>query len=68
LYGVPVEAYTVELYYNRDLMRRIGVELPANFQLSQAGFGDMVRRSVSAGITPLAQGVGDRPFPGAFLL
>ncbi|MBN8943782.1 MAG: extracellular solute-binding protein [Rhizobiales bacterium] len=68
LYGVPVEAYTVELYYNRDLMRRIGVELPANFQLSQAGFGDMVRRSVTAGITPLAQGVGDRPFPGAFLL
>jgi multiple sugar transport system substrate-binding protein len=67
-YGVPVEAYTVELYYNKDLVKKIGVEIPPSFQLSQAGFADLVKKGVAAGITPVAQGVGDRPFPGGFLL
>lgn len=68
VYGLPVEAYTVELYYNKDLVKKVGVDLPASFQLSQAGFADLVRKGVAAGITPVAQGVGDRPFPGGFLL
>jgi len=68
VYGLPVEAYTVELYYNKDLMKKLGVEVPPSFQLSQAQFTEMVRKSVAAGITPVAQGVGDRPFPGGFLL
>ncbi|MEN0073343.1 MAG: extracellular solute-binding protein [Paracraurococcus sp.] len=68
VYGLPLEAYTVELYYNRDKMRQIGVEIPPNGQLTQAQFTDAVRRSVQAGITPLAQGVADRPYPGAYLL
>jgi multiple sugar transport system substrate-binding protein len=68
VYGLPVEAYTVELYYNKDLMKKIGVEVPASYQLSQSQFADMVKKSAAAGITPVAQGVGDRPFPGGFLL
>ena len=68
VYGLPLEAYTVELYYNRDRVRALGVEVPANGQLNQAQFTDLVRRGVAAGITPLAQGVADRPFPGAYFL
>jgi multiple sugar transport system substrate-binding protein len=68
VYGLPVEAYTVELYYNKDLLRRLGVELPASMQMSQAQFTDLVKKSAAAGITPLATGVGDRPYPGAYLL
>ncbi len=68
IYGVPVEAYTVELYYNKDAVKKVGVEVPANFQLSQAGFADLVKKGVAAGITPVSQGVGDRPFPGGLLL
>ena len=68
VYGLPVEAYTVELYYNRDLVKKVGVEVPANAQLTQDGFADLVRKGVAAGITPMSQGVGDRPFPGGFLL
>ncbi len=67
IYGIPAEAYTVELYYNKDLVRKLGVELPASYQLTQAGFADLVNRAVKAGITPVAAGVGDRPYPGAFL-
>ncbi len=67
LYGIPVEAYTVELYYNKDLLKKLGIALPANYQLTQAQFSDLVAKGVAAGITPVAAGVGDRPYPGAFL-
>jgi multiple sugar transport system substrate-binding protein len=68
VYGFPLEAWTVELYYNRDLMKKIGVTLPDNGQLTQAQFLDMIRKAAAAGITPVVQGVGDRPYPGAFLV
>src|SRR5262247_3102993 len=29
-YGIPQEAYTVELYYNKDMMKQLGVTLPPN--------------------------------------
>jgi multiple sugar transport system substrate-binding protein len=67
-YGFPLEAWTVELYYNRDLMNKIGVTIPADGVLTQAQFLDMVKKSKAAGITPIVQGVGDRPYPGAFLV
>lgn len=67
VYGIPVEAYTVELYYNRDQVKKVGGQVPANGQMSQAAFADLVKKGAAAGITPIAQGVGDRPFPGALL-
>lgn len=68
VYGLPVEAYTVELYYNKDLMKKVGVTPPPGMQMSQAQFTDLVKKSAAAGITPVASGVGDRPYPGAYLL
>jgi multiple sugar transport system substrate-binding protein len=67
-YGVPQEAYTNEVYYNKDLLKKLGVELPANAQFTQAQFLDLVKKAKAAGITPIAQGVGDRPFPGAYIV
>lgn len=67
VYGVPAEAYTIEMFYNRDLLRKLDVTLPANAQMSQDAFTDMVRKASAAGLTAIALGVGDRPFPGAFL-
>jgi multiple sugar transport system substrate-binding protein len=67
-WGVPQEAYTNEIYYNKDLLKKLGAELPANAQFSQVEFLDLVKKSRESGITPLSQGVGDRPFPGAFLV
>jgi multiple sugar transport system substrate-binding protein len=68
VYGLPVEAYTVELYYNRDLLKKLGTALPANSQLGQAEFMELVKKSAAAGVTPFATGVGDRPYPGAYFL
>ena len=67
-YGIPQEAYTNEIYYNKDLLKKLGVELPANAQFTQAQFLDLVKKAKAAGITPIAQGVGDRPFPGAYIV
>ena len=67
-YGLPQEVYTVELYYNKDLMKKLGVTLPPNTQVSQTQFLEIVKQSLAANITPIAQGVGDRPYPGAYVL
>jgi len=67
-YGLPQEVYTVELYYNKDLMKKLGVNLPSNGQVGQAQFLEIVKKSAAANITPIAQGVGDRPYPGAYVI
>jgi multiple sugar transport system substrate-binding protein len=66
-YGIPQEAYTVELYYNKDLLAKLGVQLPPNGQLTQSQFLDLVKKARAAGMTPIAQGVGDRPYPGGYI-
>ncbi len=66
-YGLPLEAWTVEVYYNKDVLAELGVSLPDNLQLSPDGFLDMIKKAKAKGITPMSLGVGDRPFPGAHL-
>ena len=63
-YGLPLEAWTLELYVNRDLLRELNVAVPASGQLSPQAFAGMVTAAKAKGITPMALGVGDRPFPG----
>lgn len=68
VYALGMQAFTVELYYRKDLMDKIGVELPADFTQTQAEFLDMVKKAKAAGITPVVQGIGDRPYPGSYLI
>jgi multiple sugar transport system substrate-binding protein len=67
-YGLPLEAWTVELYYNKKKMEELGIAVPANLQLSPEAFADMVKKAKAKGITPMALGVGDRPYPGAHIV
>ena len=68
-WGFPLEASTVEWYYNKDLMQQLGVTLPGpDKQLSQGDFLALVKKAKAAGITPIVQGVGDRPYPGAYVI
>jgi multiple sugar transport system substrate-binding protein len=67
-YALPLEAFTVELYYDKDRMKELGVDLGESKQLDQATFLDVVKKAADKGVTPIVQGVGDRPFPGAYLL
>lgn len=67
-YALPLEAFTVEFYYNTDKMADLGVEMPDGKQHDAAGFSDLVKTAADAGVTPIVQGVGDRPYPGAYFL
>ena len=67
-YGLPLEAWTVELYYNKKMMAELGVEVPNDLQLSADAFLAMIKKAKAKGITPMALGVGDRPYPGAHLV
>lgn len=66
-YGLPLEAWTVELYYNKKMMADLGVQLPENLQLSPDAFLDMVKKAKAKNMVPMVIGVGDRPYPGAHL-
>jgi len=68
VYGLAKEAYTVEMYYNKDWLKKLGVTLPSGGQFTQAQFLDLVKKAAAANMTPIAQGVGDRPYPGAYIL
>jgi len=38
-YGLPQEAYTIELYYNKELMKKVGVTLPPSGQVGHCFVG-----------------------------
>lgn len=67
VYGFPLEAWTVEMYYDKAKLAALGFELPESGQFSQSEFLEVVAKARAEGITPIALGVGDRPYPGAFL-
>ena len=67
VYGFPLEAWTVELYYNKKTLAELGFKLPPDNQFKQSDFLEVVKKSYAVGITPLALGVGDRPYPGAYI-
>lgn len=66
-YGLPLEAWTVEMYVNTRMLRELGGSKTPSLQHSQAEFLDLVRRARARNIVPISAGVGDRPFTGAFL-
>jgi multiple sugar transport system substrate-binding protein len=67
-YALPQDTYTDEIYYNKDLLKKLGFTLPESGQFTQSQFLEIVKKARAADITPIAQGVGDRPFPGAYIL
>lgn len=66
VYGFPLEAWTVETYTNEAVLAEAGVTIPVEGLVGQA-FIDAVEALAAAGVTPMAQGTADRPYPGAFL-
>jgi multiple sugar transport system substrate-binding protein len=66
-YGLPLEAWTVEVYYNKKLMADLGVKVPASLQLDAKATTEVAKRARAKKITPMSLGVGDRPYPGAHL-
>ena len=66
-YGVPLEAWTVEVFFNRKTLADLGVTVPASLQLDSQAFLELAKKARGKNTTPMALGVGDRPYPGAHL-
>ncbi len=66
-WGVPYSGYTNEIYYNKALMKELGITIPENGRVSQKEFLDILAKAKAAGMEPIALGTGDRPFTGAYL-
>ncbi|MGW3954233.1 ABC transporter substrate-binding protein [Streptomyces sp. NPDC004752] len=57
LFGTPVaRASVIEVYYNRDLLKKIGGKVPQTF----AEFEDLLAKAKSAGLTGVTLGNSDR--------
>ncbi|MDQ4060650.1 MAG: ABC transporter substrate-binding protein, partial [Pseudomonadota bacterium] len=67
VYGFPLEAWTVELYYDKKRMADLGIQVPETGAFDASQFLDVVKKARAANVTPMSQGVGDRPYPGAFI-
>lgn len=67
-YALGMQAFTVELYYNKDLLKKIGASLPPDATPTEAQFLDWVKKARAAGIDPIVSGIGDRPYPGSYFL
>jgi len=67
-YALGMQAFTVELYYNKELLKKIGAQLPADATPTQSQFLEWVKKARAAGIDPIVQGIGDRPYPGSYFL
>jgi len=69
VWAVPLERDLAPLiYYNPDLMKKIGIDIPADKQLSDDEFLAMCQKIRAAGYDPFAQGIGDRPYPGIYIV
>ncbi|MBI3458161.1 MAG: carbohydrate ABC transporter substrate-binding protein [Candidatus Rokubacteria bacterium] len=67
VWALPVDASTDELYYNKKLLRELGLSVPSNLQFDDNTFAEVVKKCVAAGKSGFAVGVGDRPYPGTYI-
>lgn len=67
-YLLPVEAYMPMLYYNKDIFKAAGIEVPAEGRFEMNEFKEVVKKVKKAGYTPFSAGTMDRNWAGSILL
>jgi multiple sugar transport system substrate-binding protein len=60
----PLESGSEEIYYNPKIFDKVGVKVPDSKQFTADEFYDACVKIRQAGFDPLAQGIGDRAYPG----
>lgn len=66
-YLLPLEAYMPVLYYNKDVLKKAGVTLPADGRVDGAALKDIVAKAKAAGVTPFSAGTMDRDWAGSLV-
>lgn len=67
IYSLQLEAWTVELYYNKDIFEELGIVVPPSYQFHTEEFKELVSKCVAAGYDAFAAGTADRDYPGFFV-
>ena len=67
IFAIPLEVTADEIYYNKAMFEKHSIKVPDNCQFSANEYLDICKKFRAAGIDPLAQGIGDRPYPGTYL-
>ncbi len=67
IYSLQLEAWTVDLYYNKDIFGELGISVPENYQFDVEEFREVVRKCVEAGYNAFSAGTADRNYPGLFV-
>src|SRR5262249_45361092 len=60
----PLEGSSEEIYYNPKIFDKVGITVPDSKQFTTDEFIDVCTKLRQAGFDPLAQGIGDRNYPG----
>jgi multiple sugar transport system substrate-binding protein len=63
----PLESGSEEIYYNPRIFDKVGIKVPDDKQLTADEMLDAATKLRAGGFDPLAQGIGDRAYPGANL-
>jgi multiple sugar transport system substrate-binding protein len=66
-YLLPLEAYMPVLYYNKDVLKKAGVTLPADGRVDGDAFKAIVTKTKAAGVTPFSAGTMDRDWAGSMV-
>ncbi len=66
-YLLPLEAYMPVLYYNKDIMKKAGVTIPADGRIDGDVLKDIVAKTKAAGVTPFSAGTMDRDWAGSLV-
>jgi len=56
------------IFYNPDILEELGIEVPDDFQFTQAEFLDAVEKCSEAGYAGSAAAIGNRPYPGVWVV
>lgn len=67
-YLLPLEAYMPMLYFNKDILKNAGIEIPADGKFEMNEFKNVVEKIKKAGFTPFSAGTMDRNWAGSILL
>lgn len=67
-YLLPLELFTSMIYYNKDIFKEAGVEVPANGRFDMDEFKEAVKKIKAAGFTPFAAGTMDRKWVARYVL
>lgn len=65
-YKLNIGASVNMLFYNKEIFEELGIEVPEDYQFTQAEFLEVVQTCHDAGYAGVADAIGNRPYPAVW--